>query len=69
MMRFAGELPQAIDRDPTIASDYADRLRHRQEAKILYDMIIKGELGDPKQYQDQLKRLMDQISGVDLKGV
>ncbi len=68
-MRLAGEVFEASENDPAIASSYEDRTRHRQEAKILYDMIMKGELGDPKMHQDTLKRLQDQISGIELRGV
>ena len=68
-MRFAGEVFTAEENDPAIASNYEDRARHREEAKILYNMIMKGELGDPSKYADTLKELQDQISGLGFKGV
>lgn len=34
--------------------------------RILYKFIMGGGLGDPKQHEDTLKRLLDQISGVNL---
>lgn len=68
-MRLAGEVFQSGESYPMVASSYDDRLRHRREAEILYKAIIKGELGDPRDYEDTLKRLQDQISGVDLRGV
>jgi hypothetical protein len=69
LMRFAGD---AIANEPIsslVASDYEDRKRHREEARILYDMILKGELGDPSMHKDTLKRLQNQISGIELRGV
>lgn len=68
-MRLAGEVFSADENDSAVASSYEDRLRYRQEAKILYDMIMKGDLGDPKLHQDTLKRLQDQISGIEFRGV
>lgn len=65
-VRLAGEVFQNDDGD-LIASDYQDRQRHRQEARLIYDMIMKGEIPNPG--EDTMKRLMDQISGVDLRGV
>ena len=54
--------------DPSaVAMDYAERNRHRQEAKLIYDMIQKGEIPNPG--EETMKRLMDQISGVRLEGV
>jgi len=52
-----------------VASAYEDRLRQREEAKIIYKMIMKGELGDPSKYTETLKELQNQISGIGLKGV
>ena len=43
-----------------------DRSRHREEARLIYDMIRKGEIPNPG--EDTVKQLMDQISGV-VKGV
>lgn len=68
-MRFAGESMSVEGGNPMIASTYEDRLRHREEAKILYRMIMKGELGDPSKYTETLKELQNQISGIGLKGV
>jgi hypothetical protein len=65
-MRFAGSVPLSKDEN-LVASDYEDRQRHRQEARIIYDMIMKGEIPNPG--EDTMKRLMDQISGVKLPGV
>ena len=65
-VRLAGEVFQNDDGD-LIASDYQDRQRHREEARLIYDMIMKGEIPNPG--EDTMKRLMDQISGVDLRGV
>lgn len=68
-MRLAGDAFSANEDEAAIASSYEDRIRHRNEAKILYDMIMKGELGDPNLHQDTLKQLQNQISGIELKGV
>ena len=68
-MRLAGEVFTAEENDPALASSYEDRTRQREEAKILYKMIMQGELGDPGQHKDTLKKLQDQISGVGLRGV
>ena len=65
-MPFAGSIPLGKD-DSLVASDYQDRQRHRQEARLIYDMILKGEIPNPG--EDTMKRLMDQISGVKLPGV
>ena len=65
-MRIAGSIPLGKD-ESLVASDYQDRQRHRQEARIIYDMILKGEIPNPG--EDTMKRLMDQISGVKLPGV
>ena len=65
-VRLAGEVFQNDDGD-LIASDYQDRQRHRQEARLIYDMIMKGEIPNPG--EDTMKKLMDQISGIDLRGV
>ena len=65
-VRLAGEVFQNDDGD-LIASDYQDRQRHREEARLIYDMIMKGEIPNPG--EDTMKRLMDQISGIDLRGV
>lgn len=43
-----------------------DRSRHREEARLIYDMIRKGEIPNPG--EDTVKQLMDQISGI-VKGV
>ena len=66
-MRFAGTFEQESD-DYLVAS-YDDRNRHRNEASTLYKFIMGGGLGDPRNYQDALKRLQDRISGVRLSGV
>jgi hypothetical protein len=66
-MRIAGSVFSADENDSAIASDYGDRIRHREEARIIYDMILKGEIPNPG--EDTMKRLMDQISGVKLPGV
>jgi hypothetical protein len=68
-MRLAGEVFTAEENDPALASSYEDRTRQREEAKILYKMIMQGELGDPAQHREMLKKLQDQISGVGLRGV
>lgn len=68
-MRFAGDVGAVEPVTSMVASDYEDRKRHRQEARILYDMIQKGELGDPSMHQDTLKKLLDQISGIQVRGV
>lgn len=65
-VRLAGEVFQNDDGD-LIASDYQDRQRHRQEARLIYDMIMKGEIPNPG--EDTMKKLMDQISGIELRGV
>ena len=65
-MRVAGEVFIAEENEPAIASSYEDRNRERGDAKILYKFIRGGGLGDPKQHEDTLKRLLDQISGVNL---
>ena len=65
-VRLAGEVFQNDDGD-LIASDYQDRQRHRQEARLIYDMIMKGEIPNPG--EDTMKQLMDQISGIKLRGV
>ena len=65
-MRFAGSIPLGKD-ESFVASEYQDRQRHRPEARIIYDMILKGEIPNPG--EDTMKRLMDQISGVKLPGV
>ncbi len=69
VMRFAGDVGEIQPVDSLVAMDYEDRKRHREEARILYDMILKGELGDPSMHQDTLKRLQNQISGIKLRGV
>ena len=65
-MRFAGDTFTGDD-DSMVASSYSyeDRMRDRQDAKILYDFIRTGGLGDPNspQNQDTMKKLLDQISG------
>jgi hypothetical protein len=43
-----------------------ERARHREEARIIYEMIRKGEIPNPG--EDTLRRLEDQISGV-VRGV
>lgn len=68
-MRFAGDVVSTEPVSSLIASDYEDRKRHREEARILYNMILKGELGDPSMHKDTLKRLQNQISGIELRGV
>ena len=68
-MRFAGETFTAEENDPAIAADYGDRVRQREEARILYKMIMEGALGDPAQHKETLIKLQDQISGVGLRGV
>jgi len=68
-MRLAGEVFTAEENDPALASSYEDRTRQREEAKILYKMIMQGELGDPAQHKETLMKLQDQISGVGLRGV
>lgn len=65
-MRVAGEIFTAEENEPAIASSFEDRNRERGDAKILYKFIMEGGLGDPKQHGDTLKRLMDQISGINL---
>ena len=56
------------DVDPSaVAMDYAERNRHREEAKLIYDMIRKGEIPNPG--EETMKHLMDQISGIRLEGV
>jgi hypothetical protein len=69
VMRFAGDVGAIEPVNSLVASDYEDRKRHREEARVLYDMILKGELGDPSMHQDTLKRLQNQISGIELRGV
>jgi len=68
-MRFAGESMSVDGENQMVASAYEDRLRQREEAKIIYKMIMKGELGDPSKYTETLKELQNQISGIGLKGV
>jgi hypothetical protein len=68
-MRLAGEVFTAEENDPALASSYEDRVRQREEARILYKMIMQGELGDPAQHKETLMKLQDQISGVGLRGV
>ena len=53
--------------DYIIAMDLQERARGREEARLIYDMIRKGEIPNPG--EDTMKQLMDQISGVRLKGV
>ena len=53
--------------DYIIAMDPQERARGREEARLIYDMIRKGEIPNPG--EDTMKQLMDQISGVRLKGV
>lgn len=65
-MRVAGEIFTSEESEPAIASSFEDRNRERGDAKILYKFIMGGGLGDPKQHEDTLKRLMDQISGINL---
>lgn len=65
-MRFAGSVFSDAG-ETTLASDYQDRQRNRNEARIIYDMILKGEIPNPG--EETMKRLMDQISGVELRGV
>lgn len=67
-MRFAGDtdVTMLVPGDGSLmASSYEDRQRDRQDAKILYDFIKSGGLGDPnsQQNQDTMKKLLDQISG------
>lgn len=50
-----------------VAMTPEDRARHREEARLIYDMIRKGEIPNPG--EGTMKRLMDQISGVVLRGV
>ena len=69
MMRLAGSVFTAQDANPLVASSYDEMARQREEAKILYKMIIQGELGDPSQHKDTLRKLQDQISGVGVRGV
>lgn len=68
-MRFAGDVSAGDKSDTSIAADYGDRIRQREEAKILYKMIMDGALGDPLQHKETLMKLQDQISGVRLGGV
>lgn len=68
-MRLAGEVFTAEENDPALASSYEDRTRQREEAKILYKMIMRGELGDPTQHKETLLQLQNQISGIGLRGV
>jgi hypothetical protein len=68
-MRLAGEVFTAEENDPALASSYEDRTRQREEARILYKMIMQGELGDPAQHKETLMKLQDQISGAGLRGV
>jgi len=63
---FLNEYIKDISSD-AVAMDYADRQRERTEAKIIFDMIKKGEIPDPG--EETMKRLMDQISGIRLEGV
>ena len=67
-MRFAGKTFTVEDNNFAVAS-YDDYVRQREEAKIIYNMIMRGELGDPAQHQETLKQLQNQISGIGLKGV
>jgi hypothetical protein len=53
--------------DYIIAMDPQERARHREEARLIYDMIQKGEIPNPG--EDTMKQLIDQISGVGVKGV
>jgi hypothetical protein len=66
-MRIAGSIFNTDKNDSTIASDYDDRLRHREEARIIYEMIMKGDIPNPG--EATMKKLMDQISGIELRGV
>lgn len=68
-MRFAGEMFGAEENAPAIASTYEDRVREREEARILHKMILNGGLGDPNQHKETLRKLEDQISGIGLRGV
>lgn len=65
-MRLAGSIFSDAD-ETTLASDYQDRQRNRNEARIIYDMILKGEIPNPG--EETMKRLQDQISGIELRGV
>lgn len=69
VMRFAGDVVAIEPISSLIASDYEDRKRHRDEARILYEMIMRGELGDPSSHRDTLQQLQNQISGIKLRGV
>lgn len=66
-MRIAGSIFNTDRNNSTIASDYDDRLRHREEARIIYEMIMKGDIPNPG--EATMKKLMDQISGIKLQGV
>lgn len=50
-----------------VAMTPEERSRHREEARLIYDMIRKGEIPNPG--EDTVKQLIDQISGVVVKGV
>lgn len=65
-MRLAGAIFSNGD-ETTLASDYQDRQRHRNEARLIYDMILKGEIPNPG--EETMKQLQDQISGIELRGV
>lgn len=59
---YMGEMKSDV-----VAMTPEDRARHREEARLIYDMIRKGEIPNPG--EDTVKQLMDQISGVVVKGV
>lgn len=65
-MRLAGSIFSDAG-ETMLASDYQDRQRYRNEARIIYDMILKGEIPNPG--EETMKRLQDQISGIELRGV
>ena len=55
-----------VESEP-VAMTPDERSRRREEARLIYDMIRKGEIPNPG--EATMKQLMDQISGVVVKGV
>lgn len=63
---FLSDYMVGVESEP-VAMTPDERSRHREEARLIYDMIRKGEIPNPG--EATMKQLMDQISGVVVKGV